>query len=78
MRGHAMTALEPQHNANREKRRRTGPLREIVLARALYRCDDHQGLGEQILREYAADVRGLFARHARAVLDASPDGNGRR
>ena len=78
MRGHAMTALEPQHNTNREKRRRTGPLREIVLARALYRCDDHQGLGERILREYAADVRGLFARHARAVLDAGPDGNRRR
>ena len=69
MRGHAMTSLEPQHNANREKRRRTGPLREIVLARALYRCGDHQGLGERILREYAADIRGLFSRHAQAVLD---------
>jgi hypothetical protein len=78
MRGHAMTALEPQHNANREKRRRTEPLREIVLARALYRCGDHHGLGERILREYAADIRGLFARHAQAVLDAGPDDKGRQ
>ena len=78
MRGHAMTSLETQHNANLAMRRRTGPLREIVLARALYRCDDHQGLGERILREYAGDIRGLFARHARAVLDAGPDDNNRR
>jgi hypothetical protein len=70
MRGHVMTALEPQHNAAREKRRRTGPLREIVLARALYRCGDHQGLGEEILREYLRDIRGLFARHAQAVLES--------
>lgn len=77
MRGHAMTALEPQHNADRPKRRRTGPLREIVLARALYRCGDREGMGEAILREYLGDIRGLFARHARAVLDAGPNGESR-
>jgi hypothetical protein len=48
--------------------RRTAPLREIVLARALYHCGDYGGLGEQILNEYARDIRGLFARHAQAVL----------
>jgi glycine/D-amino acid oxidase-like deaminating enzyme len=68
MRGHAMTELEPLHDKPHGKRRRTGPLREIVLARALYRCGDHEGLGERILREYREDVRGLFARHAAAVL----------
>ena len=73
MRGHAMTALEPLHNADREKRRRTGPLREIVLARALFRCGDHEGVGEAILREYLRDIRGLFARHAQAVLEAGKD-----
>ena len=71
MRGHVMPELEPLHDRQREKRRREGPLREIVLARALYRCGDHQGLGEKILREYQGDVRGLFARHANAVLDGS-------
>jgi hypothetical protein len=70
MRGHVMRELEPLHDRQREKRRREGPLREIVLARALYRCGDHQGLGEAILREYQGDVRGLFARHATAVLEA--------
>ena len=78
MRGHAMPSLEPQYNADREKRRRTGPLREIVLARALYRCGDHQGLGERILREYTSDIRGLFARHACAVLDAGSDSSVRQ
>lgn len=67
MRGHAMTSLEPLYQSP-ERRRREGALREIVLARALYRCGDWEGLGETILGEYAADVRGLFARHARGVL----------
>ncbi|MFO7974724.1 MAG: FAD-dependent oxidoreductase, partial [Candidatus Hydrogenedentota bacterium] len=69
MRGHVMRELEPLHNRNREKRRREGPLREIVLARALFRCGDHHGLGEEILREYLNDIRGLFAVHAQAVLE---------
>ncbi|NQT41345.1 MAG: hypothetical protein HQ581_27905, partial [Planctomycetes bacterium] len=69
MQGHAMRELEPLHDQQREKRRRTGPLREIVLARALYRCGDHGGLGEKILHEYQHDLRGLFSRHATAVLD---------
>ena len=46
-------------------------LRELALARALYRCGDDQGLGRKILQAYAADLRGHLARHAQAVL-ASP------
>jgi len=68
MRGHAMTKLEPLHNTNRSRRRRTGPLREIVLARALVRCGDHDGIGRRILQAYTRDVRGLLSRHARAIL----------
>lgn len=68
--GHAMTDLEPLYNRQRDRRRRTGPLREITLARALYHCGDHQGLGKRILTEYLGDIRGLFARHAKTVLDA--------
>ena len=66
--GHVMNELEPLHDRARDKRRRIGPLREIVLARALYRCGDHEGLGERILRQYQHDWRGLFARHAANVL----------
>ncbi|HBO42529.1 MAG TPA: hypothetical protein DD670_01055 [Planctomycetaceae bacterium] len=43
-------------------------LRELALARALYRCGDHKGLGKLILGEYANDLRGHLARHAAAVL----------
>jgi hypothetical protein len=68
MGGHAMTELEPLHNEEKDRRRRLGPLREIVLARALYRCGDCQGLGEETLNTYQQDLRGLLARHAAAVL----------
>jgi hypothetical protein len=70
VRGHAMTSLEPLYDQPVEKRRREGALREIVLARALFRCGDCDRLGETILREYQRDLRGLFARHATAILHA--------
>jgi hypothetical protein len=72
MSGHAQTSLEavqanlsddPEDNALRNS-----ALRELHLARALYRCGDAGGLGEGILKEYASDLRGHFARHARAIL----------
>jgi hypothetical protein len=47
---------------------RNSSLRELILARALFRCGDHEGLGEKILREYSADLRGHYVTHARAVL----------
>ena len=43
-------------------------LREIALARALYRCGDCQGVGEKVLKAYACDLRGVYALHATAVL----------
>jgi len=43
-------------------------LREIILARALYKCGDKNKLGETILREFASDIRGHYARHARGIL----------
>jgi hypothetical protein len=68
MQGYAMTGFEPLYDQPCARRRRTGALREIVLARALYHCGDHDGIGKNILEEYKRDVRGLFARHAKAVL----------
>jgi len=51
-------ALAPRSNA----------FRELMLARALYRCGDKDGLGKTVLDEYAKDYRGHLARHAQAVL----------
>ena len=48
---------------------RSKALRELILARALYRCGDHDGLGRSILEQYEHDVRGHMARHAHAVLE---------
>jgi hypothetical protein len=47
-------------------------LRELILARALYRCGDYEGRGEKILKEYAQDLRGHYARHALAILKEKP------
>jgi hypothetical protein len=58
---------ETPGGANSVQSRRES-LRELVLARALYRCGDYQGLGQKILRQYAEDLRGHLARHAQAVL----------
>jgi len=72
MMGHAFTTIDlarqnvqpsPTDNTTRER-----SLRELVLARALYRCGDDDGLGERILRDYARDLRGHYRRHAQAVL----------
>jgi len=49
---------------------RSEPLRELILARALYRLGDSGGLARKILESYATDVRGHYARHAAAVLQA--------
>lgn len=43
-------------------------LRELHLARALWACGDHEGVARKIFEAYAADGRGVFALHARAVL----------
>ncbi len=71
--GHALagvTDLQPlkgnSEAAGNQERARC--LKEISLARALYRCGDAEGLGEKILRQYAADPRGVYAIHAAAVL----------
>jgi hypothetical protein len=47
---------------------RNTSLRELILARALYRCGDHNGLGRKTLETYSNDFRGHYATHARAVL----------
>jgi len=51
-----------------ENSTRNNSLRELVLARALYKLGDKNGLGKQILEEYTHDLRGHYARHASGVL----------
>ncbi|MFW5845332.1 MAG: FAD-dependent oxidoreductase [Planctomycetota bacterium] len=47
---------------------RDASLRELHLARALCACGDPQHHGRSILQHYAEDLRGHYARHARALL----------
>lgn len=71
--GHAITAMtDGVQQANPDKndnRTRNLALRELHLARGLYLAGDHEALGRGILEIYSQDLRGLFARHARAVMN---------
>lgn len=58
------SGLNPADNKTRDE-----SIRELGLARALYRCGDKDGLGKKILNEYTQDLRGHFARHARMVIE---------
>ena len=49
---------------------RTNAVRELALARALYGLGDHDDLARAILTQYTRDLRGHFARHAKAVLES--------
>ena len=49
-------------------RERSACLRELAVARALYRLGDADGLGEKTLRAYASDPRRAYANHASKVL----------
>jgi len=46
-------------------------IRELALARALFRCGDHKGQGKKVLQTYTNDLRGHLARHALAVLQSA-------
>jgi flavin-dependent dehydrogenase len=54
-------------NAEGDKER-SACLRELAVARALYRLGDFEGRGEKVLRAYANDPRGAYAKHAKLVL----------
>lgn len=47
---------------------RNNSLRELILARALYRCGDYEDMAGEILKAYAADFRGHYATHAKSIL----------
>ncbi|GHB91360.1 FAD-dependent oxidoreductase [Cerasicoccus arenae] len=70
--GYARTGLESvrvtANNDMIETEARNLALREIHVARGLFHCGDPDGRGAAILKEYAQDLRGHFARHASAVL----------
>ncbi len=73
MRGHVITdpataARQTGADPN-ETQVRARAIRELSLARALYRCGDKDGIGKKILQEYTKDLRGHLARHAQAVLE---------
>ena len=77
LRGHARQSIS---DLNRESNTdvndnsiRERCLIELHLAVGLWRCGDHDGLGGAALKAYADDLRGHYARHARAVLaEADP------
>jgi hypothetical protein len=78
MQGHAqLDSPEVVAHANAdpvETGARNLSLRELHLARGLFLAGDVDGLGRTILENYADDLRGHYARHARALLAAGETG----
>lgn len=71
--GHTMKDIETVKELTPESKvdvtTRNNSLRELILARALYRCGDFNGEGKQILNDYSKDLRGHYYRHSSGVLD---------
>ena len=55
---------ESANNANLNR-----AFKELIVAALLYRCGDEGGLAEAILKQYAGDIHGHFARYARWALE---------
>jgi hypothetical protein len=70
--GHAVLSIEDAFADNPESRTdtktRNEALKELYIARALFRCGDYEGLGAKTLGQYSRDLHGHYARHAKAVL----------
>ena len=58
-------------SVNGSSRGRNG-VRNLIIARVLYRCGDWENRGRAVLNAYASDLRGVYARHAKAVLERQP------
>ncbi len=76
MRGHSMPDIETArklapHDKN-DVSTRNNSLRELILGRALYKCGDFNGVGNEILNDYSRDLRGHYYRHAEGVLQKYP------
>ena len=75
VRGHTMpdihTAKKLEPKFKNDVSTRNNSLRELILARALYKCGDFNGEGYQILSEYSKDLRGHYYRHASGVLESN-------
>lgn len=72
IKGHAVLSLREAAFAVKPDRNdtsiRNDCLKELFVARALYNCGDYEKIGEAILKEYANDLRGHYALHARSIL----------
>ncbi|MEI7833407.1 MAG: FAD-dependent oxidoreductase [bacterium] len=69
MQGHVMTKAGDYGEADNKTIKVLLSVREITLARVIYRLGDTPDkLGKGILEGYRSDLRGHFARHADAIL----------
>jgi hypothetical protein len=59
----------PDNSMESGDRERGWCLRELGLARAFFRLGDFESRGERVLRAYADDPRGVYAAHAKMVLE---------
>ena len=72
MRFHAMDSYQDARRktvpGNEDVSVRNAELKELYLARALYRCGDKKQLGKTILQHYANGLQGHYAHYAETAL----------
>ena len=64
-------AREKMIAGSTDNKTRNDSLKELVTARALYRCGDKNGVGKKTLEKYSKDLRGHYALHAQSILGES-------
>lgn len=69
--GEACDVATEDTEATTSTRGRGGVL-NLIMARVLYRCGDWENIGREVLEAYTRDIRGVYARHADAVLQLEP------
>ena len=73
VRGHSMpdiqTAKKLEPKFKNDVSTRNNSLRELILARALYKCGDYNNEAYEILNAYSKDLRGHYYRHASGILE---------
>ena len=61
-------AISSTNKDTNDNTTRNNSLKELFLARALFICGDLNGLGENILTQYANDLHGAYSYHALDIL----------
>lgn len=71
IKGHAMRVGAASYPGLPPKAKRGAPVKELLVARALHKLGDRDGLAKAVLESYRGDPRKIFADFAQRVLETN-------